>query len=362
MLTADNIGSLDVGSPIYYKKLKAGSVASYKLDLKSKKVDIEVFIKAPFDKLINDKTRFYNASGIMANITADGIEIQTESLVSLLMGGLAFDNFPVHGKGKPVKAGHVFSLYDNLKEAKKLQYKKVFYFWVYFSDSIRGLSVGAPVEFRGVKIGEVVSFSLVGNADTAEFKIPILIKIEPERFTLRGGQRSKGDDVNITVFTKLLKKGFRAQLKSGNLLTGELFIDFNFYKDVPYVTPKKEYGYYVMPTVPTEIASMKNNAQQILQRVANIPFEEIGTEIQNLVKDIREDTIPKVNDSIVSIDTLVKDTDRMMNAARKNYVDSNAEVNKKLLKLLDEMTRTTKSIKHLTDYLERHPESLIKGK
>jgi paraquat-inducible protein B len=361
-LKADSIGSLEVGSPIYYKQLKAGSVASYKLDTDNKAVDIEVFIKSPFDKLVDSKTRFYNASGVTANVSADGIEIQTESLIALMMGGLAFDNFPIHGRGKPVEAGYRFPLYKNIKEAKKLQYKRVLFFWVYFNDSIRGLSIGAPVEFRGVKIGEVVSFSLVGNSDTADFKIPILIKIEPERFSIIGGEQGKEDKVNLPIFTKLLKKGFHAQLKSGNLLTGELYIDFDFFKDMPYEEPKQEYGYYVIPTVPTEIESLKNNAQIIMQRIASIPFEEIGNEMKALIQDIRTNTIPKVDSSVQSIDRLVKDTDKMMNSARENYVDSTAEVNRKLLKLLDEMTRTTKSIKHLTDYLERHPESLIKGK
>ena len=362
MLQADDIGSLDVGSPIYYKKLRAGSVASYKLDKDGKKVDIEVFVKSPFDKLVNDKTRFYNASGIWANISADGIEVQTESLVSVVMGGLAFDNFPAHGRGNPVPKGYIFKLYENFKDAKKLHYSRELFFWLYFDESIRGLSEGAPVEYRGVKIGEVISYSLVGNADTAEFKIPILIKIEPERFNVTGKARQTGNDVNEPVFFKLLKKGFRAQLKSGNLLTGELYIDFDFYKDVPYVEPKKEYGLYVIPTVPTEIASLKSNAQKIMQRIADIPFDEIGMEMRDLMKEVRVSTIPKVDKAVVSVDRLIVDTNKMMNAARKNYVDSTAEINRKLLKLLDEMTRTTKSIKHLTDYLERHPESLIKGK
>jgi paraquat-inducible protein B len=118
----------------------------------------------------------------------------------------------------------------------------------------------------------------------------------------------------------------------------------------------------VIPSVPTELASLKSNAQMIMQRIANIPFEEIGKETSGLIKDLRNETIPQVNRSVESLDRLVKDTSRMMNAARKNYMDSTAEINRKLLKLLDEMTRTTKSVKHLTDYLERHPESLIKGK
>jgi len=321
-----------------------------------------VFVKKPFDALINSQTRFFNASGITANIGAEGVEVRMESIVSLLMGGLAFDNFPAHGRGEPVESGYQFWLYSDYKEASKLEYKRVLFFWVYFSESIRGLSIGAPVEFHGVKIGEVISYSLVGNSETAEFKIPILIKVEPERFNIINGKYPQGDQVNVPVFTRLLKKGMRAQLKSGNLLTGELYIDFDFYKDLPYHEPPKEYGYYVIPSVPAELASLKSNAQTIMQRIANIPFEEIGNEASALIRDLRGKTIPQVNRSVESLERLIKDTDKMMNAARANYVDSTAEINRKLLKLLDEMARTTRSVKHLTDYLERHPESLIKGK
>jgi len=361
-LKADNIGSLSVGSPIYYRKLKAGSIASYQLDPDGKKVTIKVFVKAPFDKLVDTKTHFYNTSGISVTMNADGVDLQTESLVSMMMGGLAFENFVVHGKGKNPSGDFTFKLYKNRKEAQKLTYKRELFFWTFFNDSIRGLSVGAPVEFRGVKIGEVVSFSLVGDADTAEFKIPILIKIEPERFTIIGKKQSHENQVNVPVFEKLLEKGFRAQLKSGSLLTGELYIDLNLYPDLPPAEPKKEMGYYVIPTVPTTIETLKSEVQKIMQRVASIPFEEIGQEMKGLIKDLHTQTMPKIDSSVESIDRLVNDTDKMMNAARKNYLDSNADVNKKLIKLLDEMTKTTKSIKHLTDYLERHPESLIKGK
>jgi len=362
VLKAESIGSLSVGSPIYYRKLKAGSVASYKLDPDGEHVTLEIFIKSPFDKLINNKTRFYNISGVRVSMNADGLDVQTESLVSLMMGGLAFDNFSVHGKGGTVPKDFVFKLYESQKEAKQIQYKRELFFWVYFNESIRGLSVGAPVEFRGLKIGEVVNFSLVGNADTVEFKIPVLIKIEPERFAIIGDNHPKGNNINLKIFEKLLKKGFRAQLQSGNLITGELFIDMNFYPDLPSAEIKKEYEYYVIPTVPATIESLKANLQSVLKQIANIPFEEIGKEMKEVLADIHSQTLPTVNSSVQSIDRLLKDTDAMMNAARENYFDPNAKINKKLIKLLDEMTKTSKSIKSLTDYLERHPESLIKGK
>jgi len=361
-LIAEDVSSISVGIPIYYKKIEAGRVISYALNPDGKNIKIKVFIKEPFSKLVTDKTRFWNAGGITANIGANGIEVHTESLTSILAGGLAFANFNVHGQGQEVQEGHSFKLYPTVKQAKKVEYHRELYFWVYFNNSIRGLSMGAPVEFRGVKIGEVVDFSLIGDSESAKFEIPILIKIEPERFTIIGKNQEHGNRVNVTILKKLLEQGFRAQLKSGNLLTGELLIDLDLYPDVPPVTLRKEKGYYVIPTVPATMETLKSDIKEVLDKIAAIPFEQIGTEMDTLLKDIRSETIPKLNRSIEHIDEAVSDTDRMINAARKNYVDSNAQINKKLIKLLDEMTKTSRSIKNLTDYLERHPESLIKGK
>jgi paraquat-inducible protein B len=363
ILKANDIGSLSVGSPIYYKKLQAGSVASYSLDPDGKKISIKIFIKEPFNHLVKDVTRFWNASGISAGITANGVEIQTESLTSILLGGLSFDNFAIHGLGVDVKPNYVFNLYENIKKAKKIKYKRELYFWVYFKDSIRGLSIGAPVEFRGVKIGEVVSFSLEGDASTSEFRIPILIKIEPQRFTILGVKTEKKENsVDVDIFKGLLEKGFRAQLQSGNLLTGELFVDLNMHDNVTGGELRKENGFYVIPTVPATIETLKSDVKTVLDKIAAIPFKSIGDEVNSLVLDVRKNTLPTVNSTMNNLNRLVTDTNKMMNSANRNYFDNNAEVNKKLIKLLDELTKTSRSIKHLTDYLERHPESLIKGK
>jgi len=369
ILKASTIGSLEAGSPIYYKKLRAGSVDSYKLDPDGKSVTIKVFIRAPFDKLVLETTRFWNASGITADINGDGIEIHTESLTSILVGGLAFDNFPKLGIGPRAKQGHTFTLYDSIKKAKKIQYKRELYFWVYFEHSIRGLKVGAPVEFHGVPIGEVVNYSLVGNAKTAEFKIPILIKIEPERFTVTGKEQNSSQGVDVEVLGKLFERGFRAQLQSGNLLTGELFVDLDFHKDVPGYTAKKENGYFVLPTVPATIESLKSDVKTVLDRISAIPFEEIGKEIDLILKDVRRGTIPSLNSTLDSTDLMMKNAsqtlksaDTTIDAAKENYLSPNAQFNKKLIKLLDELSRTSRSVKNLTDYLERHPESLIRGK
>ena len=387
ILKADSIGSIDVGSPIYYKKLKAGSVVSYKLEPDGQSVAIEIFIHNKFEKLITDKTRFWNASGISASIGTNGVDIQTESLTSILVGGLSFDTPKTGIPGKTVKDKHTFKLYANYKDAQSIHYSRELLFWVYFDHTIRGLSVGAPVEFRGVKVGEVVNFSLIEHTDSVKFTIPILIKIEPERFKITGSNTQKGNNVDSDTLKRLVGKGLRAQLQSGSLLTGELFIDLNLHSDVPPATLKKENGYYVLPSIPATMESLKSDVKSLLANLSSIPFKDIGTELNTTIaeirkelsltlKDIRLKTLPSVNDTFASTKTLMRSTNkfvkegnrpmrdlsRLLKSAKKNYTDSNGQVNKKLIKLLNELTKTSRSVKHLTDYLERHPESLIQGK
>ncbi len=370
ILEAADKGSLQIGSPVYYKKLEAGKVTSTRLSKDGNRVLINVFVRSPYDKLVRSTTRFWDSSGIDATIGPDGVEIRTASLTAILSGGICFGNFPVFGEGKPVESKHHFVLFKNLKEAKKISYSRELYFWVYFDGSVRGLKEGAPVEFRGVKIGEVVSFFLVGDAQSADFRIPILIKIEPERFTITGEKDRKSSQVDAKIFKTLIDKGLRAQLQSANLLTGSLLIELDFHPDAPPAQLKKENGLYVFPSIPGTIESLKSDAQKILDRISSIPFEEIGGRINSLLKQLDDETLPQLNHSmrqlngnlLPSFTKLIEESDQTVEEMRKNYLDTNAEIHKKMLKLLDEITRTSQSVKNLTDYLNRHPESLIRGR
>ncbi len=370
VLEADDKGSLQIGSPLYYKKLKAGKVIGSHLSADGRRVLIDVFIQEPFSRLVTDATRFWNASGIDAVIGPDGVEIRTASLTAILSGGISFDNFEVFGKGGPVEEKHHFILFKNLKLARKIHYNRELYFWVYFQDSVRGLKEGAPVEFRGVKVGEVVSFFLVGDAKTAEFRIPVLIKIEPERFTIQGVKQKAGSGVDERIFKTLIAKGLRAQLQSSNLLTGALLVNLDFFPDAENIEPKKENGLYVFPSVPGTIASLKANLQSVLQKVASIPFEEIGQKVDALLANLNKETLPHLTHSVEQFNTellpsftrLIDNSNATVEEMRKNYLDTNADIHRNMLKLLDEITRTSRSIRQLTDYLNRHPESLIRGR
>ena len=369
-LEAEDKGSIQIGSPVYYKKLEAGKVTATRLSEDGHRVLIDIFVNAPFDKLVMDTTRFWDTSGIDAVIGPEGVEIRTASLTAIISGGISFDNFPQFGEGQPAEARHHFVLFKNFKDSQKVSYNKELFFWVHFDGSVRGLKVGAPVEFRGVKVGEVVSFFLLGNAKTADFRIPILIKIEPERFEIKGKDHNQSNQVDAEIFKTLVDKGLRAQLQSANLLTGSLLVELDFHPDAKPVKLIKRNGLYVFPSVPGTIESLKSDAQKILDRIASIPFEEIGGKIDSLLQKLDDQTVPQLNQSmeqlneelLPSFTKLIENSNTTVEELRKNYLNTDAEIHRNMLKLLDEITRTSRSIKNLTDYLNRHPESLLRGR
>ena len=370
VLESSSKGSLQVGSPIYYKKLKAGKVIATHLSKDYRKVLIDIYIKKPFSDLVTDTTRFWDASGIDASITPDGVEIRTASIASIISGGISFDNFDIFKEGKPVKEMHHFILFKNIKMAKKITYTQELFFWVYFQESIKGLKEGSPVEFRGVKVGEVVKFFLIGDAKTAEFHIPILIKIEPERFMITGRKRGLAKGLDEEIFKKLIAKGLRAQLQSSNLLTGSLAINLDFHSEAKKVTLRKENGLYVFPSVPGTMESLKSDLQKTLDKISSIPFDDIGKKIDRLLSKLDKQTIPQLNSGIDRFNTkllpsftkLIDSTNIAVKEFNKNYLESNAQIQHKVIQLLDEIRRTSQSIKSLTDYLNRHPEALIRGR
>ena len=385
VLEANDRGSLQAGSPIYYKKINVGSVVSYHLSDDHSKVLIDIFIRSPYDSLVTNSTRFWDTSGIDATISADGVDIRTESLTAILSGGIAFDNLKRYIKDtKEAKEYTRFRLFKNIKEAKEINYQRELYFWVYFSHSIRGLKVGSSVEFRGIKIGEVVDYHLVGDVNNSKFDIPILIKIQPQRFAIKGGDNNKTKGVNLKILKHLIKKGFRAQLQSGNLLTGEMFINFDFFKDVPPAKIMKKNGYYVLPTVPATIEKLKSDIQTLLDRLSKIPFESIGKNLNESMAILKNETLPEINratknagnmlgegdntfktlntKTLPRLNDAVREIEELVKSVRVNYTASDSEMNRKLIMLLDEIRRTSHSIKNLTDYLERHPESIIRGR
>src|SRR5262245_13683892 len=231
VLRSERAGAIDVGSPVYFQHIAVGKVVSSKLDTGDDFVETRVFVNAPYDARVHAETRWWNASGIDMSLTAQGLSLDTQSLISILIGGIAFET-PTGLHVEPAAAETVFALHENRQLAEERTYTFAAPFRLYFDQSVRGLSVGAPVDFRGIQIGEVTDVDIQFDPKSREgFRIPVTIKLQPERFN--GGRAPASLEERRSVVDRMIAGGLRAQLRSGSLLTGQMFVALDMFKDAP---------------------------------------------------------------------------------------------------------------------------------
>jgi paraquat-inducible protein B len=364
MLRAERLGSLDIGHPVYFRQIQVGQVVAYELEEDGKTVDIKIFIHAPHHERVRKNTRFWNAGGLDVSVDAGGIKVNTESFVTLMIGGIAFET-PLDSEPSPdAQEGEIFRLYDRREDIYKKKYVKKTRWLLHFEGSVGGLSVGAPVKFKGIKIGEVIDIRLEFDYDVLSFRIPVVIEIEPERIAMTGKEtidRQRGNEI-------LVEKGLRAQLKQGNLITGQLYIDLDMH---PEDAPRKiVYGgkYPELPTIPTPIEEITRGITRIVNKLEKLPLEEIG-------KDLRE-TLTNLNRSTEQLAKLMQNLDERVAPAATATLERSQTTLMKLDRLLSAESPTGHELKHalaemadaarnisvLADYLGRHPESLVFGK
>ena len=194
-LVAERKGSLDIGSPVYYRQLEVGRVAAYNMAPDGSSVTFKVFIRDPYPGFVRKNTRFWNASGIDVKMDAQGIQVNTESFVSILVGGLAFDVIESFGASTEPAAieDEPFTLYPSREAAREKTYVTKRYYLLHFTTSVRGLSLGAPVEFRGIPVGHVVDLKLEFDPKKMTFDIPVIIVIEPGRIYIKGTENRTGE-------------------------------------------------------------------------------------------------------------------------------------------------------------------------
>ncbi|MDH5296473.1 MAG: MlaD family protein, partial [Nitrospirota bacterium] len=220
-LRAENLGSSSPGAPIFFHDIQVGRVLDYELEKDGGAVLIDIFIQAPHHLRVRDTSRFWQLSGFEISLGAEGLDVKMESLNSLLTGGIAFDTpATAGGSEEPSQPGTEFNLFKNFASIQEEKYVLTRPFLINFDGSVRGLSVGAPVEFRGIKVGIVSDIAVHLNPDTLEIKIPVLIDIQPERITTPQVIMSKIQENKYAVMKHMVKRGLRAQLETGSLLTG----------------------------------------------------------------------------------------------------------------------------------------------
>jgi paraquat-inducible protein B len=363
-LRAEKLGSLNIGSPVTFRQIHVGEVVGFDLDPDGQSVLIKVQVNAPYDGLLHRKTRFWDAGGMDLSIDASGVRLHSDSLVQVLLGGIAFENPAGPESSDPAPAGQTFALFPSHDKAYEQVYQDRHFFVLDFDESLRGLAKGAPVEFRGMKVGQVEDFKLSFQAKDLEGRIPVLVALEPERFAFTGGHGESMEE----LMARMVRKGLRAQLKVGSLLTGNLFVDLAFFPQAPARAVTRSGGYPEIPTYPSSVGALVENLTRLADRLQKLPLEQVAEEVRTTIPALREtlqqtkalmarldaETAPQVKATLAQAQTTL--------AALERTLGPDSSTQSDLRNALDEFAKAARSLRNLADTLERHPESMIFGK
>jgi paraquat-inducible protein B len=382
-LRAEDIGSLDIGSPVYYRHLQVGQVAAYELDKDGRAVQITVFINAPYDRFLSGNSRFWHASGIDMAFDAQGVRLKTESLVSMALGGIAFATPLDEPEPAAIAADTVFTLYRDQTQAFKTPDRLADTYLVVFDQSVRGLQPGAPVDFRGIVVGEVAAINTQFDPETKKITVPVEIKFYPERFTsrLRGG-KSRRLPKNSHFMADLVERGLRAQLRTGNLLTGQLYVALDFFPDAPRAKMDLAKAPPELPSTPSALQDLQTTLIALVNKLERLPLEqmtadfsrtlesldrvarrldtELAPQAKSAIADTRE-TLAELRKALAEANKTMGDASRTLSAAERSLAPD-SPLFSDLTDAAREFSRTAQTLRALADYLERNPQALLRGK
>ncbi len=388
VLHAKRLGSLDAGSPIFHCDIKVGKVLECRLADGQKGVVIDAFIDAPYQDRVRTTSRFWNASGFDASLSAAGLSLKWQSLATLVAGGVAFDT-PDDATGEPCAKGARFDLYEKQEDALDAAYTKKLAYVAHFEESVRGLSDGAPVVLHGKRVGTVTEVSLEFDPVARKVRIPVFFDIEPGRvphFTAEGQSVEQ-------LLEELVQAGLRAQVSYSNVLTGQLLVDLDFNKDAPaaVIRPGNPREF---PTVPSTLLHTIEAGCALLDKLQAVPLDELVSEMQramegvdqlvrkpevasaferaaNALEEVRSLALNmrgEVEGVATAIQNVANSTADTLLRARELVIEAEGTISSdsplmvELLRAIEELGQASRSIRRLADYLENHPEALIQGK
>ena len=356
MLKTSDLGSLDTGTPMFFRRLQVGQVASYALDKDGLSFTLKVFVRAPYDQYVTENTRFWQASGIDMQLSANGLSMQTQSLLSILIGGIAFETLANGPVLAAAEANTVFTLYGNRAQAFEPPARNPQTFELIFNESVRGLTPDAPIELRGIKIGEVADIRAQFDLKTVQYLVPVTIHLDAQRLGVKLVDLRPGADIGSLrrqLIDSLVAHGVRAQLRTGNLLTGAAFVAFDYFPGGPPAKVDWSQKPVQLPTIPGQLEATEARVSDILKKLDQMPLQQIGDQLRKTITDL-DTTVVSANRTLVSARGTIDNAN--------NFVEPNSVQSQQLDSTLQEVSRAARSLRTLADYLERHPEALLRGK
>jgi paraquat-inducible protein B len=355
-LTAERAGSVSTGDPVLFRGYTVGRIESEVFDTDTKRMSYSVFIDAPYDALLTKSHRFWDTSGVSVRAGADGVEFDSMALETLLIGGVEVGRPEGIGMGEPVESGEVFRLYESYASVNERPYRHAIEYVVQFSRSVRGLKPGAPVEYRGIRIGQVERVMLTELSHRLEGRgteIPVLIRLEPAR--LEQADSPAGVEFLREAVARAVSNGLRASLSTGNLLTGSLYVALDLY---PELDPVEIGTYADLPTLPTIVTGLEGIEHQVstfLAKLNALPLEATVSEATHALSSIdRLVAGPSMQDLPTSLDGTLREL-----RATLGSLSADSELQGRLLPMITELDRTLLSLRQMLDTLEQQPNALI---
>ncbi|MDN7948042.1 intermembrane transport protein PqiB [Burkholderia multivorans] len=363
VLRGDSLGSVDIGSPVYYRRVQVGQVVGFSLDKDGTGVTFNVFVNAPYDQYVGTNSRWWQASGVDLRLDSSGLKLNTQSLATVILGGIAFQTPPNQSSGVLAPNNTTFRLAADEGDAMRDPDGQPLQVVMNFNQSLRGLGIGAPVDFRGIVLGEVTNIGIDYDPKTKNFTMPVTMNVYPERLGRRFRETiaSKGEAARLEIVQRLVQHGLRGQLRTGNLLTSQLYVALDFFPKAPPAKIDVSHQPLELPTVPNTLDELQLQVADIAKKLDKVPFDQIGANLNSALSNA--DKLFKQLDTQVAPEA--RDT---LSAAKQTFSTAEATLQQDsplqsdVRGALKELTRTLQSLNALADYLERHPESLIKGK
>lgn len=378
-LKAAKLGSVSQGSPIFFRGIQVGGVLGYRLENDGSSVTIYAFIRSPYDQLVHEGSDFWNASGIDVSLNASGVSVRTESLESVLIGGVAFDTREEETASPAAQDGAEFRLFASYADIAQAKYTIKIPFAMYFDGSVAGLEPGAPVLCLGMRVGEVTDLRLEVDPKTTTIRIPVTFVLEPQRWMPSQAAEAVSPEMLRERMARWIDRGLRAQLQSGNLITGQKQVALDIFPDAPKAALTYSNGLPVVPTVPSEMEVLSDKVTAFLDKLDKAPIDGLVADARNAVQQtgklLASPSLHKGVDGLKDVGPLLDSLKQTSNAANATLTDAqttvkaansllgpDAPLQYDLAQMLRELTNTARSLRTLADFLERNPNALLLGK
>ncbi len=376
-LHATDAGSLALQSPVYLRRQAVGMVTSLQLTPDGKSVDIEIYVNAPYDRAVTSDAVFWNAGGLDVTLDASGLRVNTQSLATVVAGGVAFEDRDPEEEGKPVPANTAFTLFEDRRHAMAKPDTGGVPLAMRFHQPIRGLGsgVGVNIEFEGLHLGDVLAVRPGYDAGTHEFYFDVDATVFPKRlgaaYTSLVEEGARAGKTGEEMLQALVGRGLRAQIRSGSLLTGSFFVALEFFPndhDVSGTPPARE-GVWTVPTVRGGTEQIQDQVASILAKVDKLPFAAIGDDVHDatraaatLLGHVDRDVLPRTQAMFVQAEGAMEALRQGLTSLSENLAAPDSAIQQSTRATLEQLERAAFSMRGLADYLQHHPEALLRGR